>query len=75
VKYLLVLLLLAVVVWRWRQASAVRTAQSTRPKTPNTATTMVACKHCAVHVPASDAVPGRNGSFYCSPQHRQLQEP
>lgn len=73
-KYLLVLLLLAVVVWRWRQAGAVRTTQRVPPRAPTT-TTMVACKHCAVHLPASDAVPGRNGSFYCSPQHRQLQEP
>lgn len=73
-KYLLILLLLAVVIWRWRQASIVRHTQRTHTPTQAKTTKMVACQHCGVHLPVSEALCGREGHFYCSVQHRQLRE-
>ena len=35
---------------------------------------MVACTHCGVFLPASDALPGRNGR-YCCVEHRDAQRP
>ena len=36
---------------------------------------IVACAHCGLHVPTSDAVLGRQGIAYCSEAHRLLQPP
>jgi uncharacterized protein len=35
---------------------------------------MVACAHCGLHLPATDAVQGKQG-IYCSNAHRQAREP
>ncbi|MEY4763785.1 MAG: hypothetical protein RI907_458 [Pseudomonadota bacterium] len=32
--------------------------------------TMVACHHCGVHLPASEAVKGPQGQPFCCPAHR-----
>ena len=37
---------------------------------------VVACAHCGLHVPRSDAVIAADGvTVYCSPAHRQLHSP
>ena len=33
---------------------------------------VVACAHCGLHVPASDAVPGASGATFCCEAHRRL---
>ena len=73
-KYLLILLLILVVAWRWRTARttehrvhAQKAAASQGP------VAMVRCAHCGTHVPEQDAVAGRT-ALYCSPAHRALQE-
>jgi uncharacterized protein len=73
-KFLLILLLVMVGIWLWR--SSRETPRSRKPAPPaNTGPQeMVRCAHCAVHLPASDAVPGKKG-LYCSSEHLQRAEP
>ncbi|MGI4779591.1 MAG: PP0621 family protein [Janthinobacterium lividum] len=76
-KYLLVLLVVLVGFWMWRQGRREdirsRTRPTPQPKTPPAVgppQAMVRCAHCALHLPATDALPGPGG-VYCSPAHRR----
>ncbi|MGE0348279.1 PP0621 family protein [Hydrogenophaga sp.] len=77
-KYLLVLAVVIVAFYVWRnnrlgdQSEAARKAppQPGRPKVP---TVMVACRQCGTHLPENEAVQGRQG-VYCSAEHRRLLE-
>ncbi len=77
-KYLLVLAVVMVAFYIWRnnrvsdRAEAARRAPppSGRPQLP---TVMVACPHCGTHLPENEAVQGRQGA-YCSAEHRRLRE-
>ena len=74
-KFLLIFLVVLVIAWRWRtwrEASQLAVKRK-NPVVPD-ATTMVACHQCGVHLPASDAVVGTQGS-YCSVAHRLSMEP
>jgi uncharacterized protein len=75
-KYLLVLAVIAVAFWVWRnnrlqnkegavKASAKKTAQDTLAQPQP----MLQCVVCGVHLPAGEALAGRQGS-YCSAAHR-----
>ena len=67
-KYLLLLLLIGVLWWRWKKAQAgeARMELPPVPKSEN----MLACSHCGVHQPASDCL--RDGErVYCCAAHRQ----
>lgn len=69
-KYLLLLLLLAVVVF-------VIGFKRGRPRQPETRTpppaagpkAMLSCAECGMHLPADEALPGKGGVF-CSNAHR-----
>ena len=75
-KYLLLLLVLGLVLWkllgRARGSGAAEGRQApTRRAGPAAPEAMVACAHCGLHLPAADAV--LDGShIYCSPAHRAL---
>jgi uncharacterized protein len=74
-KYLLIFLLVVVIAWRWRAARTTQQLEKQKKRnTANTATEMLACKHCGIHIPASDAVDGELG-VYCSAAHRRQLEP
>jgi uncharacterized protein len=74
-KYVLIFLLVMVVAWRWRAARATQQQKKKKAQSDATVVTEVlACAHCGVHVPASDAVVGDHGA-YCSPAHRKQREP
>jgi uncharacterized protein len=74
-KYLvlLVVLVVAVGIWRSRRASdgpqpSARAAQPPREALPQA---MLACAHCGVHLPQAEAL--MEGSRpYCSAEHRRL---
>lgn len=78
-KYLIVLAVLAVAFWIWR-SNRVSDQNAHPPKVKpgkaadsQSAETMLQCAYCAVHLPASDAVAGKQGR-YCSVEHlRQLE--
>lgn len=76
-KYLLVLAVVVVAFWFWRQGRQVD--KDTPPATPRRAktlpppTAMVACLQCGTHLPDTEAVRGRQGA-YCCDEHRRLRE-
>jgi uncharacterized protein len=71
----LLLVGLAWVIWLvWRKSQA--RDQSAAPPAQSTAAgaeAMRQCAECGVHLPDSQALPGRGGHF-CSPEHRQRHE-
>lgn len=74
-KFLLVFLVVLVIAWRWRTwREAGQLPEKRKNGVVPYATTMVACRQCGLHLPASDAVVGTQGS-YCSVAHRLSMEP
>jgi uncharacterized protein len=79
-KYLLVVAVVAVAFWLWRNnrqnakvqqnKSAPATSKATDIGPPQA---MVQCAACGVHLPASDAVVGKRGS-YCTSAHLSQRE-
>jgi len=77
-KYLLVLAIVLVAVWFWRnsrRADGSRDNQSGTASRSGTAPTgqpqdMVQCPVCLVHLPRTDALPGPDGQLYCCVEHR-----
>jgi uncharacterized protein len=73
-KYLLVLSVIVVAIWVWRNNRQAESRAATRPAPkPKLPAPMVACLQCGTHLPESEAVKGPGGS-YCSPEHRQQHE-
>lgn len=73
-KYLLLLAVVIGAVWWLRQSGRGRgTAASAQDGDKGMPQDMVSCTHCQVHVPRSDATPGRAG-LYCCAEHRQQHE-
>jgi uncharacterized protein len=76
-KYLLVFAVVVVAFWFWRQGRGVeRDAQAPAPRRAKplpAPTTMVACLQCGTHLPDTEAVQGRLGT-YCGEEHRRLHE-
>jgi uncharacterized protein len=75
-KYLLVLAVVLLAFWIWRNN---RIKDATPPPSPRKPaalrqpTPMVACLDCGTHLPESEAVKGRQGA-YCSAEHRRRHE-
>ncbi len=79
-KYLIVLVVILVGVWFWRNNR--RTELRNKPPRPSAppvagphqqATEVVACALCSLHLPRTDALPGSRG-LYCSDAHRREAE-
>ncbi len=72
-KYLLVLLVVVVAVGIWRGKRRAEVAEPTRPASPpKRLQSMVACAHCGLHLPQTDAVSDASGRIFCSAEHRRL---
>jgi uncharacterized protein len=76
-KYLVLVLVIAVVIWLARSARE-KTAEppAARRKPAGSRRgdkVMLTCAHCGVHLPADEALPGRGGVF-CSEEHRAIVE-
>ena len=75
-KYLLVLTLVMVVLWLWRNNRRADLRQQDKQaarratQAPALPTEIVACDVCHVHLPRSEALTGPGG-VYCSAAHRQ----
>lgn len=73
-KYLLVLAVVLVAVWLWRNNRRVEKREQQRPASPTPLSApqdMVRCAVCPVHLPRNDALAGPDGSLYCCQEHRQ----
>lgn len=68
-KFVVVLIVILAVVWLARSAGRrVTQDKDTKPPLPPREE-MVACARCGLHLPHSEALPGRGGLF-CSEAHR-----
>lgn len=76
-KYLLVLVVVLVAAYIWKQNrrrdDLPPTSPAARPKKPSPPTVMVACLQCGTHLPEAESVRGQRGA-YCSHEHRLLSE-
>jgi uncharacterized protein len=68
-KFLLLLAVVAVVLWLARGGKRRVGRGDPAPPSPPLQESMVACCQCGLHLPRSDALPGRGGLF-CSEAHR-----
>jgi uncharacterized protein len=72
-KYLLVLAVVLAVIWFVRNH---RRADEPKKKAPPRQDAlaqpqdMVRCPVCSLHLPRTDALPGRDGRLYCCADHR-----
>ena len=72
-KYLLVLAVVMVALWVWRNNR--RVDRQERPPAPPPLPLplpqdMVRCPVCSVHLPRTDALAGPDGRLYCCQEHR-----
>lgn len=77
-KYLLVLVVVMVAFYIWRN-NRINDRAAAPPPPPSKGharlpVVMVACLHCGTHLPQADTVQGTLGP-YCSADHRRLNEP
>ena len=73
-KYLLVLVVVLVAVWLWRNSRRIERQERQAPAPPKPLAPpedMVRCPVCSVHLPRADALPGPDGRLYCCQEHRQ----
>ncbi|HLW05179.1 MAG TPA: PP0621 family protein [Azoarcus sp.] len=70
-RVLLILILLVIVYWWARRALDERRRRNKPMRRPVKGERMLACAHCGLHVPESEALKAE-GRFYCSEQHRRL---
>ena len=69
-KYLIVVLVVALVLWMMLRGRRAAPGKSQRTRTGAPAPTeMVQCSHCGLHLPGSDAVQDNRGVF-CTEAHR-----
>lgn len=74
-KFFLVLAVCLLGVWLWRSGRGAGHASqdNTQHRPPSDASSMIACKHCGLHLPETEALKGQRG-MYCSLAHRHQQE-
>ena len=80
-KYLIVIAVVLVGVWFWRnnrraelrERQSQRSAAAPAANPDQAATEVVACAVCSVHLPRTDALRGEHG-MYCSEAHRRQAE-
>jgi uncharacterized protein len=71
-KYLLIVLVVVAVIWMLRGNRRKGGNAAPRPPAPPPAVShepMVACAHCGLHLPQSEAVSGQ-GQWFCGDAHR-----
>ncbi len=75
-KYLLVLIVIAIAIGAWRSQRRSEARERQRAAAPRSAAVpppqdMAECAHCGVHLPRSEAVQS-GGRSYCSAEHLAL---
>lgn len=73
-KYLLVLAVVVVAIWVWRNGRRVGDGDDQgKRRSANAVIPMVACDLCGMHLPESELVKGERGR-YCCQEHRRRHE-
>ena len=77
-KYLLLIVLALALLWWWRAMKRRASGrepdkQAGRAPPPQAPDDMVACRHCGLHLPRTEALSGQQG-LYCSQAHQSAQE-
>lgn len=76
-KYLLVVAVVLVAFWIWRN-NRLNDREASRPptppRTPPSPAIMLACAHCGMHLPDIEAVQGDRGVYCCHEHRRQSEE-
>ncbi|MDN3921059.1 PP0621 family protein [Roseateles violae] len=72
-KYLLLILLLALLVFLLGVKRARPPRRAKPPAAPRGPQPMLSCARCGLHLPRDEALPGRGGVF-CSAAHRAAYE-
>ena len=71
-KYLVLLIVLAVVVGVWRSRRPPASGhEKAAPRAPVLPQDMVACSHCGVHVPRAEALMLGQHAYCCAEHRRQ----
>ena len=71
-KYLVLLIVLAVVVGVWRSRRPPSSGpEKAAPRAPVLPQDMVACSHCGVHVPRAEALMLGQHAYCCAEHRRQ----
>lgn len=70
-RVLLILILLVIVYWWASRALDERRRRGKPMRRPAKGERMLACAHCGLHIPESEALEA-DERFYCSKQHRRL---
>lgn len=71
-KYLVLLIVLAVVVGVWRSRRPPASGpEKAPPRAPALPQDMVACSHCGVHVPRAEALMLGQHAYCCAEHRRQ----
>jgi uncharacterized protein len=75
VKLFLIVAVGLLLVWLWRSGRRAGNSPPDQTKHPadHDTSSMVACKHCGLHLPETEAVKGLQG-MYCSLAHMHQQE-
>ena len=68
-KFILFLVAVFVLLWLLRGALGRRGGTKAAPPAASAPQPMIACRHCGLHLPRDEALPGRGGVF-CSEAHR-----
>ncbi|UJW79698.1 PP0621 family protein [Hydrogenophaga sp. SL48] len=72
-KFLLVLAVVLVAFWIWRNNRLNERPGAPPPRGPGKPVAMVACDHCGTHLPEAEVVRGQQG-VYCCQEHRRQNE-
>ncbi len=74
-KFLLLLVVVGIAIWMFKARHRVTGPKKPPPPRPGAAaaeaTPMLACAHCGVHLPQTDALFDPAGQAYCSAAHQQ----
>ena len=78
-KFLLVIAVLVAAYYVWRagrrsDAGSPPAGRARPGKDTSRPQDMVQCASCAVHLPRTEALPGRDGAVFCSDEHRRRHE-
>ncbi|EER61049.1 conserved hypothetical protein [Acidovorax delafieldii 2AN] len=73
-KYLVLMVVLAVVIGIWRSGRSTgpdARRENAKPRTPGAPQAMATCHHCGVHFPRSEALMLGDQAYCCAEHRRQ----